>query len=300
MQITWVRIVLGLTTLLWGLALLPDFETFYFEDGLLAEPRYSSWRIGVLQWLRQDEAAVATVAVLIVSAAALTAGRFVKLAAPLIWFTMMSLQQDLVVMMNASDVLLRLWAFYFAVFAVLTPSRYLSIGPRGVVTSSGGLRWPVGPAWILRVFQFQLCAIYIGTAIAKAPGNRWHNGTAASIALGLEEFQRFWIPDFVRENVIIGSVSTWFAFGLEITLPLLLIYRRTRVLAIVLGVGLHFGFDYAMRLGYFFPGMLIGYIAFMRPGDLLRIRSFLDRRSVALQTGLAQRRRSTPAAAPAS
>ena len=277
-NITWIRILLGLTSLLWGLALLPDFVAFYFDDGLFAEPSYSNWRIGALQWFRQDEAAVATVVVLLASALFLTFGRFVKLAAPLIWFTMMSLQQDLIVMMNASDVLLRLWAFYFAVFAILTPSRFLSIGPRGTrLEPSGERQWPIGPAWVLRIFQFQLCAIYVATAIAKAPGSRWHNGTAASIALGLEEFQRFYVPGFIRESVILGSLSTWFAFGLEITLPLLLWNRRTRLVAVVLGVALHFSFDYAMRLGYFFPGMLIGYVAFMRPGDAHSIRSFIRR-----------------------
>ncbi len=277
-NITWIRILLGLTSLLWGLALLPDFDTFFFDDGLFAEPSYSNWRIGALQWFRQDEAAVVTMVVLIVSALSLTAGRFVKLAAPLIWYTMMSLQQDLIVMMNASDVLLRLWAFYFAVFAILTPSRYLSIGARGQRSEPlGERRWPLGPAWVLRIFQLQLCAIYVATAIAKAPGSRWHNGTAASIALGLEEFQRFYVPGFVRESVILGSLSTWFAFGLEITLPLLLWNRRTRLVAVVLGVALHFSFDYAMRLGYFFPGMLIGYVAFMRPGDVHSILNFIRR-----------------------
>jgi len=273
-NITWIRILLGVTALLWGLALIPDFGTFFFDGELFAAPRYTSNRMGVLRWLQQDWAAVTVLGVQLVSSLLVMTGRLVRVAAPALFYSILSLQQDITVLMNASDNLLRLWAFYFAVFAILTPSRYLSVGPRGIKRADGSRRWPVGPAWLLRIMQLQLTIIYLDTAIEKSTGSRWHNGTAASIALGLEEFQRFYIPDIVRENVIIGNIGTWIAIGLEVTLPLLLWNRRTRVLGIVLGVGMHFAFDYAMRLGYFFPGMLIGYIAFMRPGDWQRIRQF--------------------------
>jgi hypothetical protein len=270
-NITWIRILLGSTSLVWGLALIPDFNTFFFADGLFAEPSYGNYRTGILQWFRADWAAVVTLTVLLMAAVLLLFGKFVWLAAPMLFYSMMSLQQDITVLMNASDNLLRLWAFYYAVFAILTPSRYVSLGPRGIKRADGSRRWPIGPAWLLRVMQLQLTAIYVDTAIEKSTGTRWHNGTAATIALGLEEFQRFYIPDFVRENIIAGNIGTWLAIGLEITLPLLLWNRRTRLIGIVLGVGMHFVFDYAMRLGYFFPGMLIGYIAFMRPGDATAI-----------------------------
>ena len=272
-NITWIRILLGATSLLWGLALVPDFRTFYFDDGLFPEPRYGSHNTGVLQWLRPDWAATAVLATLLVASLLVTFGYLVRLAAPVLFYSMMSLQQDITVLMNASDSLLRILAFYFAAFALLTPSRYLSLGPRGLKRADGSWRWPVGPAWILRLLQVQLTIIYLDTAIEKSTGSRWHDGTAASIALGLEEFERFYVPQFVRENLVVGNIGTWVAIGLEVTLPLLLWNKRTRLLGIVLGVGMHFTFDYAMRLGYFFPGMLIAYIAFMRPGDWTQLRS---------------------------
>lgn len=286
-NITWIRILLGATSFGWGLALVPDFGTFFFSDGLFAEPSYGRYSVGLLQWLRADWAAVATLFVLLLTAFMVMAGRLVRVAAPLLFYSMMSLQQDITILMNASDNLLRLWAFYFAIFAVLTPPHYLSLGPRGLRRYDRSYRWPMGPAWLLRLMQLQLTAIYVDTAIEKSTGSRWHNGTAASVALGLEEFERFYVPDFIRENLIAGNIGTWVAIGLEVTLPLLLWNRRTRLIGIVLGVGMHFVFDYAMRLGYFFPGMLIGYIAFMRPGDARSI--------VALPKRL---RRSKPAPAP--
>ena len=276
-NITWIRILLGATSLLWGLALIPDFQTFYFDDGLFSEPRYGSYNTGVLQWLRADWAAVAVLGALLTTSLLVTFGYFVRLAAPVLFYSLMSLQQDITVLMNASDNLLRIIALYFAIFAVLTPSRYLSLGPRGIKREDGSRRWPVGPAWILRILQLQLTIIYLDTAIEKSTGSRWHNGTAASIALGLEEFERFYVPEFIRTNLIMGNIGTWLAIGLEVTLPLLLWNRRTRLLGVVLGVGMHFAFDYAMRLGYFFPGMLIAYIAFMRPGDWTTMKQLPSR-----------------------
>jgi hypothetical protein len=276
-NITWIRVLLGVTSLVWGLALIPDFSTFFYADGLFAEPNYGRYPLGILQWFRADWAAAVTLSVLLLTSALLVFGKLVRIAAPVLFYSIMSLQQDITVLMNASDNLLRLWAFYFAVFAVLTPSRFLSLSPRRPKRADGSRQWPVGPAWLLRIMQFQLTAIYVDTAIEKSTGSRWHDGTAATIALGLEEFQRFYIPDFARENIIIGNMGTWLAIGLEITLPLLLWNRRTRLIGIVLGVGMHLVFDYAMRLGYFFPGMLLGYIAFMRPGDAKAISALLRR-----------------------
>ena len=40
------------------------------------------------------------------------------------------------------------------------------------------------------------------TSIAKLDGDTWREGTAALYALGLVDFERFWVPAFVRENLL--------------------------------------------------------------------------------------------------
>lgn len=270
--ITVLRTLFGLVVLGWGVSLVVDLRAFYFHDGLLPPQRYADHRLGLLQWFTSDAMVVVTFVVMMVSAVALVVGRFVRLAAPLVWITLLSLQLDSAGVMNAGDNLLRIWALYFAVFAVLTPSRFLDVPVWG--RRSGEL-FPVGPTWLLRVMQLQLTIIYPATVVAKLEGDTWREGTAALYALGLTDFERFWVPAVVREHLLLGNLMTWFTIGLELALPFLLWTRRTRWAGIVLGVAMHAGFDYTMRLGFFLWAMAIGYLSFVRPEEMARPLAWL-------------------------
>ncbi|MCB0996523.1 MAG: HTTM domain-containing protein [Acidimicrobiales bacterium] len=268
--LTVIRTLLGFTVFCWGLSVLPDLRTFYFQDGLMPTPSYADHRLGLLQWFTSDAAVVVVFVAMMLGAVALMAGRFVRVAAPVVWITLISLELDNTSVLNAGDNLLRIWAVYFAIFALLTPSRFLDVplwGRRGV---DGAQPFPVGPTWLLRVMQLQLTVIYPATVVAKLDGDTWREGTAAIYALGLTDFERFWVPDVVRENLVLGNLMTWWTIGLELALPFLLWTKRTRWAGIILGIGMHAGFDYTMRLGFFLWAMTMGYLSFVRPDETAR------------------------------
>ncbi len=285
--ITVIRVALGVACLAWAGSILPDLGTFYFDDGLLREPSYADHRLGLFQWFTSDTAVVVVWSTMVVASLALIVGRGVRLAAPALWIVTLTMQQGAPDALNAGDLLLRIWTVYYALFAVLTPSRFLSMPLFGQRTETGSRDWPLAPSWLLRVAQLQLTVIYPATVIAKLDGDTWREGTAALYALGLRDFERFWLPDLMRENLIAGNLMTWFTLGVELSLPFLLWTRRTRWLGIGLGVLMHAGFDYTMRLGFFFPAMLIGYLAFVRPGEMARALAWLR----ALPSWLVARRR---------
>lgn len=290
--LTAMRVMIGATSVAWALSILPDLQTFYFDDGLLSEPSYASNRLGLFQWFRSDTAVVVVWSTMLLSALAVSAGRLVRLAAPVLWLAMMTMQQGAPSALNAGDLLLRIWTTYLALFAVLTPAAHLShslLGRRG-----DGPRWPLAPSWLIRLAQIQLTVIYPATVIAKLEGDTWREGTAALYALGLQDFERFWVPQFLRESLILGNVMTWFTLGVELSLPFLLWTRRTRWLGIVLGIVMHIGFDYVMRLGFFLPALAIGYLAFVQPAEVERARSWLHRR-VGLASAVAAESRHEPA-----
>ena len=85
--------------------------------------------------------------------------RGVRVAAPLMWLAVMSFHQDNPSLLNGGDDLLRIWTAYFAVFAALTPSRFLSVPLFGRRDEHGVRRWPLAPTWIVRVAQIQLTVI---------------------------------------------------------------------------------------------------------------------------------------------
>ena len=265
-----MRTLLGVFVVGWALSILPDLRTFYFYDGLLQEPRYADHRLGLFQWFTSDTAVVVVWCVLVAAGVAMAAGRWVRLAAPLLWIAMLTMQQGAPSALNAGDLLLRIWGAYFALFALVTPRRFLEASVRGSVGADGVRTWMTGPSWLVRLAQIQLTVIYPATIIAKLDGDTWREGTAALYALGLVDFERFWLPDIARENLLLGNVMTWFTVAVELSLPFLLWTRRTRWFGIVVGLAMHVGFDYTMRLGFFLPAMTIGYLAFVRPDEVER------------------------------
>ena len=288
--LTAMRVALGVASLGWAVSIAPDLRTFYFDDGLIPSPNYADYRLGLFQWLTSDAAVVVAWAAMVVAAISLIVGKGVRLGAPLLWITTLTLQQGAAIALNAGDLLLRIWTAYFALFAVLTPSRFLDVALFGR-PSSGATPdrvWPTAPVWLIRLAQIQLTVIYPTTVIAKLDGDTWREGTAALYALGLQDFERFWLPAFMRENLVVGNLMTWFTLAAEISLPFLLWTRRTRWFGIVVGILLHGGFDYTMRLGFFFPAMVIGYLAFVRASEMDRFLTWVHGRGSKLLT------RSTP------
>lgn len=289
--LTAMRVALGVASLGWAVSIAPDLRTFYFDDGLIPPPNYADYRLGLFQWLTSDAAVVAIWATMVVAAISLIVGKGVRLGAPLLWITTLTLQQGAVTALNAGDLLLRIWTAYFALFAILTPSRFLDVALLGRPGNgaTAGRVWPTAPVWLIRLAQIQLTAIYPATVIAKLDGDTWREGTAALYALGLQDFERFWLPAFMRENLVVGNLMTWFTLAAEISLPFLLWTRRTRWMGIVVGFLLHGGFDYTMRLGFFFPAMVIGYLAFVRANEMDRFLTWTHGRWSTLLT-----RRSPP------
>jgi hypothetical protein len=216
-----------------------------------------------------------------VAAFAVLTGTLVRLFGPLMWLGMMSFQLDNLSILNAGDELLRIWCAYFAIFALLTPNSASSISVRDLFGPNSDEA--LAPVWLLRIAQIQITLIYPASVIAKLDGGeRWHDGTAALYALQVRDFQRFWVPESIADNLTAGWVLTYLTIAIEIAVPVLLWIPRTRRFAIVAGLGLHLGFDYAMRLGFFAWSMAIGYCAFLTPGEadwLLRKLPWIESKS---------------------
>lgn len=267
-----LRVMFGVVVLAWGLALLVDLESFFMSSRVLPPTTYSANRLGVLRFWDGDVAVIVVYLALMVGALAMVFGRWLRLAAPVTWLAFMSLGLDAPAIDNAGDQLLRIWAAYLAIYALLTPSPLWSASP----LRRGG-QFSLAPTWVVRMFQLQLTVIYVATIVEKLPGETWRAGTAVYYAFALDDFARFPVPNVLAGSLVLSNILTWLTVALELSLPFLLWTRRTRRFAIVAGVGLHVGFDYALRVGFFLPAMAIGYVAFVRPEEVVAIAARVRR-----------------------
>ena len=113
--------------------------------------------------------------------------------------------------------------------------------------------------WLVRLFFLQLCVIYFMNGILKCMDPSWRDGTALYYVTtglswtrwsGAELPVPFWITSFL----------TWFTLAWEAGFPVLVMFRRTRLPSLWIGVLFHVGTGIALMLGPFPLYMLCLYL----------------------------------------
>jgi hypothetical protein len=111
----------------------------------------------------------------------------------------------------------------------------------------------------------QVSILYIAAVWAKVRGTTWNDGTAVSYAFRIEDVSRFPVPSFVTDSLVISNLLTFGTLAVELSIGILVWNRVLRPWVLLLGVGLHLGIDYAVRVGFFSYAVLAAYVAFVPP-----------------------------------
>jgi hypothetical protein len=117
----------------------------------------------------------------------------------------------------------------------------------------------------LRLVQIQISVLYLAAVWAKMRGTTWNDGTAVSYAFRMEDLERFPVPGFVTDTVVIANLLTYGTLAAELAIGILVWNRILRPWVLLVGIGLHLGIDYSTRVGFFSYAVLVAYIAFVPP-----------------------------------
>jgi hypothetical protein len=107
--------------------------------------------------------------------------------------------------------------------------------------------------------------IYLFAVWAKVRGETWNDGTAVAYAFRMEDLERFPIPNFMTDTVIIANLLTYGTLAIELSIAILVWNRVLRPWVLLLGVSLHLGIDFATRVGFFSYAVFVAYVAFIPP-----------------------------------
>jgi len=272
-----LRIAFGLLALAWTVSLSSDLDAFFGRTGLLPGQPTAPGVWGVLAVFPSDLAVQILFGVLLCACIALTVGYQTRLAALLVFVGIMSLERRDPYVFNTGDGLMRLIAFY------------LMLAPAGAALSvdrwrQGHRFWefPRRSVWPLRLMQIQLSIIYLAGLWIKVQGTTWNNGTAVSYSMRISDLTRFPVPGFLTHSMLIANLMTFGTLAIELSLAILVWNRRLRPWILLVGVFLHLGIDYSIRVGFFSLAMLTLYIAFLNPEwaqtRLLAIGDRIERR----------------------
>jgi hypothetical protein len=105
----------------------------------------------------------------------------------------------------------------------------------------------------------QMCFIYSCNGIYKLFGGSWREGDSLYYVMGDFTLTRM-APAYSRLPIWMMRGMTWAVLSWEVSFPLLVLHRWTRVVALVFGVGFHLGIFFTMELGFFVPYALCMYL----------------------------------------
>jgi len=120
------------------------------------------------------------------------------------------------------------------------------------------------PAWPLWLMRCQVAIVYLSSGLHKFAYPMWRDGTAVHWAMNLNAFHRFPQPLPV-EAAPLEALMTWGTLLFELTFWLLVIFRKTRPLALIGGAALHAGLFATLELGPFSFLMVASYVCYLDP-----------------------------------
>jgi hypothetical protein len=257
------RIAFGVLTFMWALSLSPSLFAFYSRQGILpVRPSYdSSFDWSVFDLFPSDIAVAIVYFLLYIAALMLIVGFRTRLAALVVFVCLISFGRRNPWVLNSGDLLLFCLAFY-ALFMpggeAFSVDRWLRSGERF---------WDFGrrAIWPLRLVQIQVSVIYVAAVWAKVRGETWSDGTAVSYAFRMGDLERFPVPGFITDTVVIANLLTYGTLAIELSVGILVWNRVLRPWVLLLGVSLHLGIDYATRVGFFSYAVFVAYVAFIPP-----------------------------------
>ncbi|MFI2366629.1 HTTM domain-containing protein [Promicromonospora sp. NPDC019610] len=110
----------------------------------------------------------------------------------------------------------------------------------------------------------QICLVYVLSGLFKLQGEQWRDGSAVYYPLSLPQF-RPWPPlaDLIASNAWLVAAVTWGTLALQLTFPLLLLQRHTRMTAVGGALLMHAGIAVVMGLPFFSLFMMAGDCLFL-------------------------------------
>ena len=272
------RIAFGVVALA-NLALLTaDFDHWFTDAGLLhgteAREAAGPLRLSPLQWVQDPTSVRVAFGATAIVAVLFTLGWRTRLMGVGLYLGMLSIHHRNVSSACGADVLLIILAFYL----MLSPcGAAYSLDARRASRKRGTLAEPLIVPWAQRLIQLQLCLVYFNTAMLKANGSTWLDGTAIHYVLNNTEVGRFRLDPLTQYPLAINAMTLG-GLVVEFALAFLLWFRATRRWAVLAGLGLHAGILLTVNIPIFGELMTACYLTFLAPDELDAMLRRLDPR----------------------
>jgi hypothetical protein len=266
------RIVYGALVMATILLLRPDWLAWYGAHSWVTLATMQQVepgpRLNIFTLIPQQDAWVmALFWVFLGSAFLLTIGFLSRLNTVIVFLCLASIQQRNLFITHGGDTFLRVAGF----FLMFAPAGAALSVDHLVRVRRGKENFAVQPRspWAQRMIQFELALMYFVAFWSKVKGTPWVEGTALFTVYHLDELQRFPMPSWFL-NPMMLKLATWTTLAMEFSLGVLIWIRSIRYYLLALGLLFHFVIEYSLNIPLFEWDVLSAYILFIDAPDILR------------------------------
>jgi hypothetical protein len=275
------RILYGIVIVANLLLLRPDWLNWYGTHGWVTLATAShvepGIRLNLFKVMPQSDAWInAFFWVFLVFAVLLACGFMTRISSVLVFVCLTSIHQRNLFINHGGDTFLRVTGF-FLMFAPAGAALSLDRLILRRIGRQGAEIKPRSP-WAQRMIQFELALLYLVAFWWKSMGVTWVNGTALYYVSHLQEMQRFPVPAWLRQPVLL-KLGTWFTLALEFALGVLIWFKELRYPLLAMGIIFHLCLEYSLNVPTFQWDVLTAYVLFVEPEDLARAGTWLRRRA---------------------
>lgn len=262
------RAALGVYVLCFYVMLAPSWLFYYGVDGITPIQRgeWSQYQpLMPLFWFVQSDAAMWTLyAISVASAILLALGVLWRVACVWLWHMNLTLLYANSFVVNGEEQVMSL-LLLFGLFLPLGASctlRQLRDPARRHEMLHGPARVRV---WTLKPLQVHLMLVYLLSVPDKLSDSAWTHGTLVYYAMMATDYPRWpGLDIFAWGNAALSRVLTLFAIAAELTVPVLVWFRRFRTPCVLAAMSLHIGMGVLIEGVMMFNGaMCVGMILFL-------------------------------------
>lgn len=259
------RLVLGFLIFTNQLMVGWDFDAWFTEWGFVPEHVNRLYtgdisRLNLLAGVTDHRITLLFYAIVTLSAFTTCIGLWTRVSSIVLAIGIITLHHRNTMILHGGDLIIKMGAIYIA----MAPSGAACSVDRLIALWKG--KAPIIPAevslWPQRLVQFQIALVYFTTVWHKAFGTYWREGTATWYPLHLQEFERFWIPEFFRENIWVIGITTYGTLAVELAMATLVFFKPWRKWVLLAAAGMHLSIEYAMNIPLFAFLMIATYLSF--------------------------------------
>lgn len=250
-----------------GILPIGDVQGYWWKaqaefDAMMLLPPGDMWR-----WIFFDVTVAATIS--------MTLGLFTRISTITIFISILSMHRHFPFNTNGGDNFLRLAAFIMcfsnAGQAISLDNLLRALKEDWRQTGFAPRR---SPPWAQRLLQVQTSISYLYTFFAKFSSEKWIKGIACYYSLRLEDLERFPLPKFI-DNPLVMKFLTWSTMAIEFSLGTLIWIKEFRYWVILTGLVFHMCIEWTLNLPMFEWIFMATYILFVPSEDLTKAMDFV-------------------------